>query len=126
MLRRGRARLNHQSSPDSPEADYVERVNRGIDYVLARLEEPICLEDVARAACFSPYHFHRVFRSLLGETLNQFVKRLRLERALFMLSHSPRRALTICSAPAPARGPVRNHREHRDHRELGDDAELTR
>ncbi|MCP4205347.1 MAG: helix-turn-helix domain-containing protein [bacterium] len=38
--------------------------------------------------------FHRVFRSILGETLGQFVKRLRLERALRMLSHQQHRSLT--------------------------------
>ncbi len=49
---------------------------------------------MAQAACFSPFHFHRVFKSLLGETLNQFVKRQRLERALYLMSHAPRRSLT--------------------------------
>ena len=33
-----------------------------------------------RSACFSPYHFHRIFRALMGETLASFVKRIRLER----------------------------------------------
>lgn len=75
------------------ELDYVQRVNRAIDHVLAHLEDPLPLEDVARVACFSPFHFHRVFRSLVGETLKQFVKRLRLERALTMLAHRPDRPL---------------------------------
>ncbi len=35
-----------------------------------------------------------MFKSLLGETLNQFVKRLRLERALYLISHAPNRSLT--------------------------------
>ena len=74
--------------------DYVERVNRGIDHVLSNLSSPLRLEDVARAACFSPFHFHRVFRSLVGETLQQFVKRQRLERALRMMAHAPLRSLT--------------------------------
>jgi AraC family transcriptional regulator len=33
------------------------------------------------AACFSPYHFHRIYRGLLGETVNDTVRRLRLHRA---------------------------------------------
>jgi AraC family transcriptional regulator len=74
--------------------DYVKRVNRAIDHILGNLDQPLSLEAVARVACFSPFHFHRVFRSLLGETLKQFVKRLRLERALAMLSHARRRSLT--------------------------------
>lgn len=74
--------------------DYLERCNRAIDHVIANLAEPLHLADVARVACFSPFHFHRVFAALVGETLLQFTKRLRLERSLLLLSHQPRRSLT--------------------------------
>ena len=74
--------------------DYVERVNRAIDHVLSNLAHPLRLENVAKAAGFSPFHFHRVFKAFLGETLNQFIKRRRLERALFLMSHAPRQSLT--------------------------------
>jgi len=74
--------------------DYVERVNRAIDHIVRNLSAPLRLEDVSETAGFSPFHFHRVFKSLLGETLNQFVKRLRLERALYLMSHAPNRSLT--------------------------------
>jgi AraC family transcriptional regulator len=52
------------------------------------------LADVAHAARLSPFHFHRVFQVLVGETLNEFVKRLRLERALVLMAHAPRSSLT--------------------------------
>ncbi len=74
--------------------DYVERVNRAIDHIVRNLAQPLSLEEISRAASFSPFHFHRVFKSLLGETLNQFVKRQRLERALYLMSHAPKRSLT--------------------------------
>lgn len=44
------------------------------------------LADVARAARMSPYHFHRVFQAMMGETLAEFVKRQRLERAVRMMA----------------------------------------
>lgn len=75
-------------------ADYVARVNRAIDHIVSDLARPLRLDDVAAAAGFSPFHFHRVFKALLGETLQQFVKRQRLERALRIMSHAPKRALT--------------------------------
>jgi AraC family transcriptional regulator len=78
----------------SDTVDYGAAVNRAIDHVLQHLEEPLRLEDVARAAAFSPFHFHRVFQSLVGETPGQFVKRMRLERALTMMAHGGDRALT--------------------------------
>lgn len=73
---------------------YVERVNLAIDHVAGHLGEPLRLADVARAARLSPFHFHRVFQALVGETLAEFVKRLRLERALVTMAHAPRSSLT--------------------------------
>jgi AraC family transcriptional regulator len=61
--------------------------------VVSRLEEPLRLEDVSRAALLSPFHFHRVFQALVGVTLAEFVKRLRLEKALFMMAHARRPSL---------------------------------
>jgi AraC family transcriptional regulator len=84
----------HPKAENAVTVDYVERVNRGIDHVVSNLAHPLNLEEVAQAAGFSPFHFHRVFKVLLGETLNQFVKRQRLERALFLMSHAPQRSLT--------------------------------
>jgi AraC family transcriptional regulator len=73
---------------------YAERVNLAIDHVVGHLGGPLRLADVARAARLSPFHFHRVFQVLVGETLAEFVKRLRLERALAMMAHAPRSSLT--------------------------------
>lgn len=72
----------------------MEAVNLAIDHVVERLAEPLRLTEVARAAHFSPYHFHRVFQAVVGETVADFVQRLRLERALHTMAHSPRRSLT--------------------------------
>ncbi|MCA9606692.1 MAG: helix-turn-helix transcriptional regulator [Myxococcales bacterium] len=63
-------------------------MNRVIDHVHAHLARPLRLEELAKVACFSPFHFHRVFKSVTGAPLNAFVKRLRLERALYLMSHT--------------------------------------
>jgi AraC family transcriptional regulator len=83
------------SSPLKPaNLDYVDRVNRAVDYVTRNLDQALQLQEVARAACFSSYHFHRIFRALMGETLASFVKRVRLERSLYLLSHRNGASLT--------------------------------
>jgi len=87
----------YQKNESTVPPDYVERVNRAIDHIVRNLADPAGLEEISRAAGFSPFHFHRVFKSLLGETLHQFVKRLRLERALYLMSHAPNRSLTEVS-----------------------------
>jgi len=76
-----------RTEPPSASPDYVERVNRATDLITARPAAPHRLEEVAAAAGFSPFHFHRVFRSLTGETLQRFVRRVRLERALRLMAH---------------------------------------
>jgi len=65
---------------------YVARVNRAIDHILRQLDQSLKLEAVAKVAGFSPFHFHRIFRLMVGESLSEFVKRLRLERALALMS----------------------------------------
>ncbi len=67
--------------------DYRARVDRAIDHVMHHLAEPLDLEAVAKVACFSPFHFHRIFRGVTGETLHDFVTRVRLERALHLMAH---------------------------------------
>lgn len=78
----------------TPNPDYLRQVNRAIDYVVTHVGQPLRLADVAKVAGFSPFHFHRVFRALTGETLANFTKRVRLQRALYRLAHDPPRSLT--------------------------------
>ena len=60
---------------------YSQRIQRVTDYLAEHLDEALDLETLARVAFLSPYHFHRVYRGLLGETVNDTVRRLRLHRA---------------------------------------------
>ena len=61
--------------------EYIHRINRVADYLEAHIDEDHNLETLAGVAHFSPYHFHRIFRALTGETLNNYVKRVRLQKA---------------------------------------------
>ncbi len=64
---------------------YLPRINQVIDYVNTHLCEDLSLENLASIAHFSPFHFHRIFKNTTGETLNQFVNRIRIERAMDLL-----------------------------------------
>jgi AraC family transcriptional regulator len=65
--------------------EYFLRINRVVDYIDAHLDEEHSLEKLSQVAHFSPFHFHRIFRVLTGETINNYVKRIRLQRAGSML-----------------------------------------
>jgi AraC family transcriptional regulator len=70
---------------------YVQRINRVIDYVRDHLTEDLSLETLAKVAYFSPFHFHRLFKTLTGETVNDFTTRLRLERAVALIRAAPKK-----------------------------------
>ena len=68
--------------PDAPAwAAYRERVQRVRDYIEDHLDDEIDLNKLADVACLSPYHWHRIYRAIHGETIAATVKRLRLNRA---------------------------------------------
>lgn len=73
---------------------YIERVNLAIDFAVRNLARPNRLTAVARVAGLSPFHFHRVFQAMVGETLADFVQRRRLERAVTIMARPRRPALT--------------------------------
>lgn len=69
--------------------DYAERLARVTDYVWAHLDdEQLDLNRLAEVACLSPYHWHRIYAAMLGETVAATVKRLRLHRAAGLLAHT--------------------------------------
>ncbi|MBA4384388.1 MAG: hypothetical protein C0410_06605 [Anaerolinea sp.] len=64
---------------------YKARVDAVIMYMQDHLHEKIILDDLAKSAGFSAFHFHRLFSAMIGETPQQFLNRVRLERAANML-----------------------------------------
>ena len=50
-------------------------------HIQANLDQDLSLEVLAKQLRLSQFHFHRLFRSAVGETLKQYTQRLRLERA---------------------------------------------
>lgn len=74
---------------------YKERLLKALLYIQRHLDEEIELEALARAAHFSPYHFHRIFRGMMGESVMEHIRRLRLERAAAQLKHGSRAVTRI-------------------------------
>ncbi len=107
--------------------DYHERLNRVLTFIDRHRGEELTLDRLAGVACLSPYHFHRIFRAMVGEPLGQHVQRVRLETAVVQLQTSDRSVLEIAldagyeSAAAFARAfeqrfgvpPSQCRREHR-------------
>ena len=73
---------------------YLRRIGIAIEFIESRLDEKIGLEDVANASHFSPYHFHRIFHAIVGETINDFITRKRMERAAKRLVYQTQLSIT--------------------------------
>ncbi len=61
-----------------------------VDHVNNNINQSISLEELANVAFFSPFHFHRIFVAVTGETVNNFTNRIRNEKAARLLRFSKR------------------------------------
>jgi len=60
---------------------YVSCINKVQDYIESNIASELSLNVISDVANFSPFHFHRVFKAVMGESLFHFIQRTRLERA---------------------------------------------
>ncbi len=72
---------------ESTSADHVKRINRTLLYIDDHLGDQLDLRALASIACFSRFHFHRVFKEVAGMSPQEYVKRRRLEMAYHFLSN---------------------------------------
>ena len=63
------------------QAEYNRRMHAVVEYIDRHLDKKLDLAALADIASFSPFHFHRLFRALMGEALGDYVRRRRLEIA---------------------------------------------
>jgi AraC family transcriptional regulator len=61
--------------------DYKMRLLRVLVHIQQHLDDALTRDQLAGIACFSPFHFHRIFKGMIGESLHAHIRRLRLERA---------------------------------------------
>lgn len=64
---------------DITQAKYQKAVNRVVDYIGMNLYDVPTTRELAEIANISPYHLHRIFKSIIGENIGEFIIRLRLE-----------------------------------------------
>lgn len=65
---------------------YFERMLAVLDHIQHNLDDALSLKSLAAVAHFSPTHFHRIFKGMMGETVVEHIRRIRLERAAVRLA----------------------------------------
>jgi AraC family transcriptional regulator len=74
---------------------YRQRILQAQLFIQEHLDEDLPLDRLARVAHFSRFHFHRVFKALVGEAVHEYVRRLRLESAAVALKATRRGVLEV-------------------------------
>ncbi len=74
--------------------DYI---NRAIDYILNHINENISVDAIASHCNFSRYYFSRMFKMETGESIYEFIKRVKMEQSAFRLKVEKSRSITDIS-----------------------------
>ncbi len=74
---------------------YRHRILRVQLLIQEQLDQELPLDRLAREAHLSPFHFHRIFKAMVGEGVGAYVRRLRLERAALLLKITDRAVTEI-------------------------------
>lgn len=69
---------------------YEDRLHRVTEYLYDHLDGNLDLNSVAGVAALSPYHWHRIYQAIRGESVTATAKRLRLQRAGADLANTQR------------------------------------
>jgi len=74
--------------------DYIMSINQALNYIYHNIDEPLTAEEIADQCCFSKYHFNRKFKSIVGENIYSFIKKVKLESAAFRLRAERNKSIT--------------------------------
>ncbi|MFO9162862.1 AraC family transcriptional regulator, partial [Legionella pneumophila serogroup 1] len=65
--------------------NYKQQLDKVIEFIGKHLDEKLDLTQLSQIACFSKYHFHRLFTAYTGLSLQHYIRWLRLKRAAHQL-----------------------------------------
>lgn len=67
---------------------YHERINNILQFIDTHLGDQLNLESLAGLSFYSVFHFHRVMKAYLGESLGNYIQRTRLNASVQLLRYS--------------------------------------
>ena len=76
--------------------DVLERLDRARKFIDLCYDLPLDLNEISSHACFSRYHFLRLFRQAFNKTPHQYLIERRIERAKELLSANDLRVTDVC------------------------------
>lgn len=80
---------------NNTQKSWIEMIDESLINILKYLGEGITYKDIASKASYSEYHFHRNFKKFTGESVADCIRRLKLEKAVYLLRHTKLRVIDI-------------------------------
>ena len=74
--------------------EHLRTIHQVQDHIERNLSKPLTVDELAGVVHLSPFYFHRLFSYVTLETLHGYIKRIRLEKATFLLRADPARSIT--------------------------------
>jgi len=79
-----------------PDLETLQRLGRARDFIDHCYDHPLSLDQISEKACFSRYHFLRLFRQAFNQTPHQYLIHRRIEKAKELLSEDDLRVTDVC------------------------------
>ena len=95
-LKRAAARI--PAARPATRTELFRRLTRARSMVEGSLDQPLDLEGIARSACLSPFHLHRLFTRVFGVTPHRYAVGRRIERARRLLENTDMPVTEVCLA----------------------------
>ena len=81
---------------DSVDLEVLARLGRAREFIDHCYDHPLSLEQMSEKACFSRYHFLRLFRQAYETTPHQYLIQRRIEKAKELLIADDLRVTDVC------------------------------
>lgn len=75
--------------------DYYDRIQNAIEYIENNLGEELSISDIAFEACFSPFHFQRLFQAISGFSVQEYIRKRRMTEAAALLKTTEKNILEV-------------------------------
>ena len=73
---------------------HLEQINLALVYVHNNFEANITAEDLAYESGYSIFHFHRIFKDIVGQSINDYIRNTRLEKASNLLLYNQHKTIS--------------------------------
>lgn len=74
---------------------YIDALENALGYIEAHLKGDIDLSDVAKEAGYSLYHFQRIFKGVVGDSIKEYIRKRRITEAAKELTHTDESIIDI-------------------------------